>query len=148
MLRNLKVGTKLFVILLAPMIVIVALVAVGVRDRRASSSDAARVEDLSSFALVGGDLISQLQVEQLRSGVYSASRGATGRAELDQQRTLTDAAIARYQAAITKLDPGPRSRIAGRQHRPGQEPPQQHPRRAWRRRQQPQPALHGHRALR
>ena len=109
MLRNLKVGTKIFVILLAPMIVIVALVAVGVSDRRSSSSDAARVEELSSFALVGGDLISQLQVEQLRSGVYSASRGATGRAELDDQRARTDAAIARYQSAITKLDPGPKS---------------------------------------
>lgn len=109
MLRNLKVGTKLFVILLAPMIVIVALVAVGVRDRRASSADAARVEQLSSFALVGSDLVSQLQGEELRSAVYSASRGTTGRTELDQQRIRTDAAIARYQSAITKLDAGPRS---------------------------------------
>ena len=88
MLRNLKVGTKLFVILLAPVVVIVALVAVGVRDRRADASDAARVEELSSFALVGTDLVSQLQVEQIRSALYSASRGATGRTELDAQRTV------------------------------------------------------------
>jgi signal transduction histidine kinase len=109
MLRNLKVGTKLFVILLAPMIVIVALVAVGVRDRRSSSSDAARVESLSSFALIGSDLVSQLQVEQLRSAVYSASRGKAGRSELDDQRARTDAAVTRYQSAIDKLDAGPKT---------------------------------------
>jgi signal transduction histidine kinase len=108
MLRNLKVGTKLFVILLAPMLVIVALVAVGVRDRRADAADAARVEDLSSFALVGADLVSQLQVEQIRSALYSASRGTSGRAELDAQRARTDAAVTRYQAAVKSLDRGPK----------------------------------------
>jgi signal transduction histidine kinase len=109
MLRNLKVGTKLFVILLAPMLVIVALVAVGVRDRRADAADATRVEDLSSFALVGADLVSQLQVEQIRSAMFSASRGNNGRTDLDSQRARTDAAINRYQTALEKLDPGPES---------------------------------------
>jgi signal transduction histidine kinase len=105
MLRNLKVGTKLFVILLAPVVVIVALVGVGVRDRRSDAHDAAKVEELSSFALVGTDLVSQLQVEELYSAVYTASRGQMDRTELDQQRTRTDAALARYQAALVDLTP-------------------------------------------
>ncbi len=108
MLRNLKVGTKLFAILLAPIVVIVALVGVGVRDRRASAADAARVESLSSFALVGTDLVNQLQIEQLRSAVYTGSRGQAGRTELDEQRVRTDAAVARYQQALEQLDPGPK----------------------------------------
>jgi len=107
MLRNLKVGTKLFVILLAPMLVIVGLVAVGVRDRRSVANDAKRVEDVSSFGLVGNELQSQLEAEELYTAVVAASRGATGTSDLAAQRIRTDAALARYQDAINKLDQGP-----------------------------------------
>src|SRR6478735_1326120 len=114
MLRNLKVGTKLFVILLAPMIVIVALVGVGASDRRDASNAASRVEALSSFALAGNDLQVQVSAEELYTAVVASSNNTAGRDELDAQRAKTDAAIDRYQSALASLDQGdPKGSLAG-----------------------------------
>ena len=106
MLRNMKVGTKLLAILLAPTIVIVALVAVGVRDRRAAADDAARVEDLSTYALAVSDLQAHVEREQLLSAVVSAGGDEAARAELDKQRDRTDAALARYRDATERVATG------------------------------------------
>ena len=148
MLRNLKVGTKLFVILLAPMIVIVALVAVGVRDRRASS--------VRRRPGRGAELV---RPRRRRPDQPAPGRAAPlGRLQRQPRRRPVGTSSTTSAPAPTPPSPATRppspsstpapSRFAGGQHRPGQEPPQQHPGRPGRRRQQPQPALHRHRALR
>jgi signal transduction histidine kinase len=104
MLRNLKVGTKLFTILAAPVIVILVLVTVGVRDRLAVAQGAERVEQLALFASDTAELVQQLEGESLWTAQVLSTAGATGRAELDAQRLNTDAAVAAFQQALDRVD--------------------------------------------
>jgi signal transduction histidine kinase len=104
MLRNLQVGTKLFTILAAPVIVILVLVTVGVRDRLTVADNAERVEQLALFASESADLVQQLQIEAIWSAQVLPSAGATGRAELDAQRLNTDAAVTRFQQGLERVD--------------------------------------------
>ncbi len=104
MLRNLKVGTKLFVILLAPMLVILSLVAVGVSDRRATAANAQKAAEVATFAQAGTDLQAQLELEQVYTGMLSGSREQKGQDELAAQRERTDAAVERWNSIAASID--------------------------------------------
>ena len=67
MLKNLKVGTKLFAILVAPVLVLIALAYVGVNQRLSDANDAKRVQQLTEFAGTNADLIKELELESLYS---------------------------------------------------------------------------------
>lgn len=106
MLKNLKVGTKLIVILVAPVIVLVGLAWVGARQRIDSADTAGRVGELTQFAGTAGNLGFELQMEGLYSTEFTASLGAQGQAEMKAQRTKTDAARKAYEDAVKTYNPG------------------------------------------
>jgi len=106
MLKNLKVGTKLVAILLAPVLVLMALAVIGVKQRLADASDAKRVEELTEFAKENADLVQALQIEGLYSAVYASTNKQQGKALLDEQRKKTDAAQAGYEASRDTVQPG------------------------------------------
>ena len=116
LVKNLKVGTKLVTILVAPVVVLIVLAAVGVSERRTSADEANRVEQLAEYAQANGELAQQLELESLASGVYMAYGSPTdptavagqeqAKAVLDEQRVATDAAIAAYDEVRNSTDPG------------------------------------------
>ena len=105
MLRNVKVGTKLLAILVAPLVVILVLVTIGVRERQTVKNSASRVEQMALLASTTADYANQVQIEAFWAATAAASGGAAGTAELGQQRETTDAAAARFRAAVQRVDP-------------------------------------------
>jgi len=106
MLRNMKVSTKLFTVLAAPVVVLIVLATIGVNQRLTEAQDASRVEELTSFVAVNSDLVEALQVESTWSAAYMGSGGSEFSAELGEARATTDAALAAYQASEDRIDPG------------------------------------------
>ena len=99
MLRNLNVRTKLMLVLSVPLIAMAGFAGIGAGERL---SDADRASTVTSLArVVGGqvDLSHQLETERLWTGITQITDGALGRAQLAEQRTRTDAALAQYRTA-------------------------------------------------
>jgi signal transduction histidine kinase len=105
MLRNVKVGTKLLAILAAPLVVIVVLVTVGVRERLEVKDSAARVEQMAQLATTTADYANQLQIESFWASTVAASGGGAGTSDLEAQRAKTDAAAGRFRSAVDRVDP-------------------------------------------
>jgi signal transduction histidine kinase len=106
MLRNMKVGTKLFAVLAAPVVVLVVLATVGVNQRLAEADDASRTEQLTEFVQINSDVVQALQVEAVWSAGFMGSGGSEFRAELDAARATTDAALGAFREALQSVDPG------------------------------------------
>ena len=112
MLRNLKVGTKLLVILAAPMAVVLILVAVGARQRQDVADGAQRVEQLAQFASVTSNLSGELRAEAVQSVLTPGTEaGGEPSATLAAQRARTDAATAQYLAVRQGITAAPESTL-------------------------------------
>jgi signal transduction histidine kinase len=109
MLKNMKVGTKLIAVLLAPVLVLLILGYVGVSQRLSTASTTQRVEQLANMASVNADVAHQLQREAIYSAAYMASAGTQWKDELAAQRKATDAAVAQYNTTLHKVNPGKES---------------------------------------
>ena len=105
MLKNMKVGTKLFAVLAAPLVVLVILASIGVSQRLTVASSAQRVQQLATMAQTDANLAHELQAEAYYSAAYMASGGTKWGAEKDAQRAKTDQARQDYEAAIAKINP-------------------------------------------
>jgi signal transduction histidine kinase len=106
MLKNMKVGTKLIAVLVAPVLVLLILGYVGVSQRLSTSQSTQRTEQLAQMAAVNSTLANQLQHEMVYSAAYMASVGTQWRPQLDTQRKKTDVAIASYKTTLAKVNPG------------------------------------------
>lgn len=104
MLKNLKVGTKLIAILVAPVVVLVLLAAIGVRERLDVAQKADRVFDFAQLANADYRLATELEKEGIYSAQYMASNKAKGKAALDEQRTKTNAARAAFDEAAKNAE--------------------------------------------
>ncbi|MCX7621030.1 MAG: nitrate- and nitrite sensing domain-containing protein [Acidimicrobiales bacterium] len=105
MLKNMKVGAKLFAILVAPVVVLIILAVVGVMDRKQTADTASRVGELASFATATQNLAFQIEVEGVYSVAYMASNRQFGKDQLQEQRSKTDAAVAEYNEALSRYKP-------------------------------------------
>ena len=76
MLKNLKVGTKLVAILVAPVLVLLLLAFVGVNQRLNEASEAQRVSELTDFTASSARLVKELQLEGFYSAVYASMRSS------------------------------------------------------------------------
>jgi len=112
LLKNMKVGTKLFAILAAPVIVLLILTVIGVSERRTISSSASRVAELTEVADADAALMFEVQKEGVYSSQYMASDKAFGKADLDAQRPKTDQALANFKKAVDTYRPGELSKEA------------------------------------
>ena len=107
MLKNLKVGTKLVAILVAPVLVLVLLAFVGVPPApgRGVGGPAGR----GAHRLHRGRrslLIKELQLEGLYSAVYSSTNKTGARTSSTTQRQATDGALAAYRESLETVQPG------------------------------------------
>jgi signal transduction histidine kinase len=105
MLKNMKVGTKLIAVLVAPVLVLLILGYVGVSQRLSTASSTQRVEQLAKMAAVNANLAHQLQRESIYSAAYMASAGTQAKDELATQRKATDAAVDDYNATLKSVNP-------------------------------------------
>lgn len=102
MFKNLKVGTKLLAVALAPLLVLVVLAGLGIRERLDEAQQAEAVESQARLAAVDNSLVHELQRERVYSAwlMAAATAGASEeslasiRADLDEQRVRTDEAMA------------------------------------------------------
>lgn len=109
MFRNMKVGTKLLAVALAPLLVLVVLAGLGIRERLQDADQAEAVEAQARLASADNAVIHQLQRERIYSAwlMASATVGAseqtlsTIRADLDEQRSATDEALATAQPLLS-----------------------------------------------
>jgi signal transduction histidine kinase len=106
MLRNLKVGTKLVAILVAPVLVLLAVSYIGVKQRLTDASDAQRVQDLAAFVEDNSELIKELELEGLYSAQFAASAGTISKDPMVAQRAKTDAALTKFNDSNGAVDPG------------------------------------------
>jgi len=72
MLKNMKVGTKLIAVLVAPVLVLVILASIGVSQRLDTASSAQRVEQLSEMAYQGG-IGQQLRPIRTGAGIFGVA---------------------------------------------------------------------------
>ena len=126
MLKNLSVRTKLFAVLVAPVVVLVLLAVIGITQRNTDAQDASRTAELAGFTETTSDVISALERENILSSAYvgaqtranrtagegapTAAADATRAEELkvrvDESRTVTDDAIAAFTADVEAVAPG------------------------------------------
>ncbi len=106
MLKNMKVGTKLIAVLVAPVLVLLILAASGSASASSTASSTQRVEQLAQMAAVDANLAHELQREAIYSAAYMASGGTQWKDELATQRTATDAAIDDLQDHAGQDQPG------------------------------------------
>ena len=126
MLKNLSVRTKLFAVLVAPVVVLLLLAALRVTQRSADADDAARTAELAEFTEVTSQVINSLERENLLSSAYVGAQtranrttglaapeaaADTARAEelkgrVDEARAATDESIEAYLAAVESIAPG------------------------------------------
>ena len=109
MLKNMKVATKLFAVLFAPVFVLVILAGFGVGQRLRVAQSAQRVEELAQMAATSANLSHELQNEAVLSGAYMASSGKQWKDELAQQTAVTDRAVATYQSTLKRINPSKNS---------------------------------------
>jgi signal transduction histidine kinase len=107
MLRNLNVRTKLMLVLSVPLLAMAGIAGVGAGERLAEADRAGTVTALSRVVQSQVDLSHQLETERLWTGITQFTTEELGRAQLTEQRTRTDAALAQYRAT-----PGPSSMVA------------------------------------
>jgi signal transduction histidine kinase len=105
MLKNMKVGTKLLAVLAAPVLLLVILASIGVRQRLDTASSAQRVEQMAEMAATSAKLSHELQSEGVLSAAYMSSGGTQWKAELEQQKAVTDQAMATYKSALKRINP-------------------------------------------
>src|SRR5512139_1477976 len=96
MLRNLNVRTKLMLVLSVPLVAMAGFAGIGAGERLADADRAGTVTSLARVVQGQVDLSHQLEAERLWTGVTQFTDGELGKAQLQEQRTRTDAALAQY----------------------------------------------------
>ncbi|MEO8697437.1 MAG: nitrate- and nitrite sensing domain-containing protein, partial [Acidimicrobiales bacterium] len=91
-------------VLSVPLIAMAGFAGIGAGERLADADRAGNVTALARVVRGQVDLSHQLETERLWTGISQTTEGALGRAQLAEQRTRTDAALAQYRA-----NPGPTS---------------------------------------
>jgi len=104
MLRNMKVGTKILTILVAPLLVLGVLAGLGVQERLAVANSAHDVEQFTEVAAADSDAVHEIQLERILSAEYLGSGGQLGGDDLVRQREATDEAVSRLEPLLSEID--------------------------------------------
>jgi methyl-accepting chemotaxis protein len=99
-MRNLKLGTRLMLVMLIPVIALLIVSAVVVTDRFAMVRAAERLHTLASVAPTFSALVHEMQKERGMSAGFIGSKGTEFAAELKTQRADVDAKLVLLQAAL------------------------------------------------
>ena len=102
MLRNMKIGTKLLIMIIIPIVGLLVFAALDIAEKVSDLRNLSTTSTLTTFAVRSGGLIQELQKERGLSAGFLASKGEKFRSELTSQRSETDTqlkALKEYYAA-------------------------------------------------
>ena len=102
MLKNLKIGTKLLLLLLLPLIGLLVFAVRDVSEKVISLHDMKRTKALTALTVSTSGLIHELQKERGLTAGFIASKGEKFRAELAKQREETDGARKKLESFTTE----------------------------------------------
>src|SRR3954469_16098704 len=97
-LSNHSIRTRIAVLILPLMLGVCITAGMILSDRYHQARNMERTAVLTRFAIDISALVHELQKERATSGVFAASKGETFKAELDQQRRLTDGRRAAFES--------------------------------------------------
>ncbi|MEO5337460.1 MAG: nitrate- and nitrite sensing domain-containing protein [Magnetospirillum sp. WYHS-4] len=103
-LANLRIGTKVSLALVLPIVGLLVFSGNTVLDKRKIAGEMDLLEDLAGFAPTISGLVHELQKERGTSAGYTGAKGAKFADRLPVQRKLTDEKLAAYDAALGRLD--------------------------------------------
>lgn len=103
MLANLRVGTKLAAILLAPLVVLGVLAGLGIADRAQAAAELRNAEREALLTARNNDLQNALQIEQLWAATSLSRPNQTVQDRFDDAVAASDAAAARLNDAVAQL---------------------------------------------
>lgn len=101
MLKNLKIGTKLFCMLLLPLLGLLIFAVRDVSEKVAYLQEMKQAKTLTTLAVSASGLIHELQKERGFTAGFIASKGEKFRAELARQRAETDGARKKLESLMT-----------------------------------------------
>src|SRR5262249_19333807 len=101
---NLRMRTKLAILLLLPILGLLFFAGSQVRDRAAVSGQLGQVETLAALNGRVDTLVHELQKERGRTGLFVGGDGTQYRTELTDQRKATDATLVEVGPVIERFD--------------------------------------------
>ena len=101
-----KIGTKVIIVLIPPVLVLLVLAALIVSERLEDVSDTRRSEQLAVFVTETGELVHELQLERMWTSLFMASDGEIGRDQVDTQRGFVGSEIGIFREGAGVLDRG------------------------------------------
>jgi HAMP domain-containing protein len=104
MIRNLPIRTKLFAILIAPLIALTILASVGIGTSLARKVQAEQLADEAAVAVTLSQLVYELQQERDLSAGWVAGNGAVDRSNVVAQREAVDKTLASFRRDVQGLE--------------------------------------------
>jgi methyl-accepting chemotaxis protein len=95
-----SIRSRILFALLIPSLALLGFAALLIRDRLVDLRQAAAVQDISGYAIAASAFMHELQKERGSSALFLGSGGKQFGAELQSQRSQTDAAAAKLAAAL------------------------------------------------
>jgi hypothetical protein len=104
MIRNLPIRTKLFAILIAPLVALTILASVGIGTSLARNVQAEHLTEEATVAVNLAQLVHELQQERDLSAGWVAGNSTVGRADVVAQRAAVDKALASIRKDVEGLE--------------------------------------------
>jgi HAMP domain-containing protein len=104
MIRNLPIRTKLFAILIAPLIALTILASVGIGTSLARKVQAEHLAEEAAVAVGLSQLVHELQQERDLSAGWVAGNGAVEKSGVVAQRVAVDKALASFRSGVEGLE--------------------------------------------
>lgn len=102
MLKNLKIGPKLLLILLLPLLGLLVFAARDIADKNSSLQKMHKTKALTALAVSTSGLIHELQKERGMTAGFIASKGEKFKGELAKQREETDGARKKLETFVSE----------------------------------------------
>ena len=106
MLSRLSVRSKVFLILLVPLLALVYYASVDIQQRWQLQREMSIVAQSSTLIVSASDLVHELQKERGLTAGYLGSGGTAFVAELSEQRAATDVALSSYMQTVSETRDG------------------------------------------
>jgi HAMP domain-containing protein len=103
MIRNLPIRTKLFAILIAPLIALTILASVGIGTSLARKVEAEHLADEAAVTIRLSQLVDELQQERDLSAGWVAGNGSVEKSGVVAQRKVVDKALASFRNSVQGL---------------------------------------------
>jgi hypothetical protein len=111
--NNLRIGKRIFVALLIPMLGLLAVSLLAVADKYRLWSEMQQLQSMAELAPEISALAHELQRERGATAIYLGSKGALYKTELADQRSATDTQLAKLQSSLGGGDVQALAAIAG-----------------------------------